>query len=231
MTLNVITVWEMVLEIRRTTLYNSHVHQLCDYALSLEHDEKLRKQIIADDEKQIESLLAQLAELRTQFHQQCDAMQVNADCDETTIESLRVEVSRLTAENEALRAEATRERDGWKAIAESNAENLQQFASCLEAERAEVTRLKGEWDKAIDLYGTTYAKLAAVYREISGLTDELTAATRDRERLDWLGKTLTCVVTLRDSDGQYRDHYLHGTDMTIREAIDARLSGTPENTK
>lgn len=108
MTLNVITVWEMVLEIRRTTLYNSHVHQLCDYALSLEHDEKLRKQIIADDEKQIESLLAQLAELRTQFHQQCDAMQVNADCDETTIESLRVEVSRLTAENEALRADAMR---------------------------------------------------------------------------------------------------------------------------
>lgn len=104
MTLNVITVWEMVLEIRRTTLYNSHVHQLCDYALSLEHDEKLRKQIIADDEKQIESLLAQLAELRTQFHQQCDAMQVNADCDETTIESLRVEVSRLTAENAELRS-------------------------------------------------------------------------------------------------------------------------------
>lgn len=70
--------------------------------------------------------------------------------------------------------------------------------------------------------------LPAACDEIDELSRQVRAKVKeleaDKARLDWLGAQPTATVTML-VNGRYLDHGLHGTDMTIREAIDAYRRG------
>jgi hypothetical protein len=71
-------------------------------------------------------------------------------------------------------------------------------------------------------------------RDGAALLSAIARLEEDAARLDWLGAQLNCVVTMKVADPAlgdcYLDFALHGTDQTIREAIDEyrRASRTEE---
>lgn len=74
--------------------------------------------------------------------------------------------------------------------------------------------LHGDTDRLLDV-------------DAPALIEEVRRLRKDSEMLDWIGSQHTCVVTIL-SQTRCTDHYLHGSDMTIREAIAALSSPKKE---